>query len=458
MKVQLIRTEPKNGVFFAREALEYGTKKQDVERSVLNLYEEVKYQEILGFGAAVTESAAYNYALLTPEQKKRFLQLYYSSEGGIGYNFGRTHINSCDFCPDYYCYVEEGDSTLETFSIEREKKYVLPMLKDILAFCEQELILFASPWSPPAYMKDNGSPFKGGSLKEEYKPLWARYYAKYIKAFAAEGVTISAISVQNEPKATQTWESCFYSADDEREFIERHLAPVLDEEGLGHIKIIIWDHNKERVYDRARDVFSSEFVKERVWGVGHHWYSGDHFEGPRLVHEQFGKVLISTENCGIIHDDVHKLAERYGRELIGNLNSFMGAYCDWNILLDEKGGPYHNRFAKDVVVNGVTLESKSKGCYAPILYHTEQKELVVTPIYYYIGHFSKFIRRGAKRIAVTTFRWDVPACAFENPDGSLVLVVQNSTEEEVPVNLRHQNTITPFTLAPRSIATVILKQ
>lgn len=458
MKVQLIRTEPKNGLYFVREALEYGAETPMTERCVVNLYEEVKYQEILGFGAAITESSAYNYSLLSPENKKRFLELYYSREKGIGYNFGRTHINSCDFGPEYYCYVEEGDETLESFSIDRERKYILPMLKDILAFCEQELILFASPWSPPAYMKDNGSPYKGGSLKEEYKHLWARYYARYIKAFAAEGVTISAISVQNEPKASQTWESCFYSAEDEREFIQQHLAPVLDEEGLGHIKIIIWDHNKERVYDRARDIFTSEFVKERVWAVGHHWYSGDHFEGPRLVHEQFGKVLISSENCGDIHTDPHALAERYGRELLGNLNNFMGAYCDWNILLDENGGPYHNRIAKDVIVNGVVLESRSRGCHAPVLYNTKQEELVVTPIYYYIGHFSKFIQRGAKRIATTTFRSDVPVCGFENPDGSLLLVVQNCSAEEMTVNLRHQNCITPCTLAPRSITTVILEQ
>ena len=103
MKAEIIRTEPSNGVYFAREKLEYGTEPQWTERCAINLYEEIRYQEILGFGAAITESAAYNYALLSPENKKRFLELYYSRETGIGYNFGRTHINSCDFCPEYYC-------------------------------------------------------------------------------------------------------------------------------------------------------------------------------------------------------------------------------------------------------------------------------------------------------------------------------------------------------------------
>lgn len=458
MKVTVVRTEPLNQVYFAKGTVEYGAGKERTERAVVNLYEDVKYQEILGFGAAITEAAAYNYSLMSAEDQKRFLELYYSRETGIGYNFGRTCINSCDFGLDIYCYVQDGDQTLETFNIDRERKYVLPMLKDILAFCDQELVLFASPWSPPAYMKDNESTVGGGSLKEEYKRLWALYYTKYIKAFAAEGITISAISVQNEPKAKQTWESCYYSPEDERDFIEKYLSPVLEEEGLGHIKIIIWDHNKERVYDRARTIFSSEAVKERVWGVSHHWYSGDHFEGPRLVHEQFGKVLISGECCGGIDDDVQELAERYGREISCNMASYLSAFCDWNILLDHKGGPFHNRIAKDVIVNGVMMESKSKGCHAPLLYNTETGELVVTPLYYYIGHFSKFVQRGARRVATTKFRRDIYTCGFENPDGSLILVVQNDAAEEILVNVRHQDTITPLTLAPRSIATVILEQ
>lgn len=457
MNVTVFKTEPKNRVYFAKEAVPYGTGKETVERAMINLYEEVKYQQILGFGAAVTESAAYNYSLMSAENKKRFLEAYYSRETGIGYNFGRTHIGSCDFGLEIYSYVKEGDLTLESFCIDREKQYVLPMLKDILAFCDQELVLFASPWSPPAYMKENESVVGGGKVKEEFKRLWALYYARYIRAFAAEGVTISAISVQNEPNARQTWESCSYSPEDEREFIRQYLSPVLEEEGLGHIKIIIWDHNKERVYDRARDIFTSEEVKNRVWGVGHHWYSGDHYEGPRLVHEQFGKVLISSECCGGICDDVDALAERYGREISGDMNNFTAAFCDWNILLDQNGGPYHNRFAKDVVEGGVRLETKNKGCYAPVLYDTEQGELILTPIYYYIGHFSKFVHRGAKRIATTRFHKDVYACGFENPDGSLVLVIQNETEAEQKINMRHQGAVTALTVAAHSIATVIVE-
>ena len=171
--------------------------------------------------------------------KKRFLELYFSREKGIGYNFGRSHINSCDFSLDIYSNVEEGDMTLDTFNLNREKKYIIPFIKDALAYCDQEIVLFASPWSPPAYMKDNGSVVKGGSLLEECKALWANYYVKYIKEMAKEGINFSAISVQNEPKAKQTWESCFYSPEDEAYFIDKYLISALDDAGLSHIKIMI---------------------------------------------------------------------------------------------------------------------------------------------------------------------------------------------------------------------------
>lgn len=310
--------------------------------------------------------------------------------------------------------------------------------------------------APPAFMKTNESPIRGGSLKEEYKEIWARYYAKYIKAMAEEGIQISAISVQNEPKALQSWESCYYSSKDEQEFIEKYLAPILEEEGLSHIKIIIWDHNKERVYDRAKKIFESEAVRQRVWAVGHHWYSGDHFDGMRLVHEQFGKVLISTEICGSINEDALSLAERYGKELCGDFNNFTAGFCDWNLLLSDQGGPFHNRSEKSVACAGIVLEDKSCGCHAPVLFDTKKNELIYTPIYYYIGHFSRFIERGAKRIATTKYSEKIYTVAFKNPNGQLVLILMNIADEALPAVVRHNDICTELTLEPHSIATVLL--
>ncbi len=454
--MKLITSIPDQQIYFNEKTISEGNVPEHTEMGIINVFDEIEYQTVLGFGGAFTESAAYNYSLLTEKQKKDFMEGYFSRENGIGYNLGRTHINSCDFSLDIYTYVENGDNELKTFSIDRDRKYVVPFIKDAMQYCADELVLFASPWSPPAFMKDNESPVRGGSLKEEYKEVWARYYAKYIKAMAEEGITISAITVQNEPIARQSWESCYYSPEDEKEFIEKYLSPVLDSEGLSDIKIIIWDHNKERVYDRSKKIFASEAVKNRVWGVGHHWYSGDHFEGMRLVHERFGKALLSTENCGKIDENPISLAERYGKELCGDFGNYTAAFCDWNLLLSEKGGPFHNRTEKSTACAGIVFEDKSNGCCAPILFDTERKELVFTPIYYYVGHFSKYVSRGAKRIATTKYNEAIHTVAFKNPDGSIVLVMMNTADKAMPAVVRHNDVCTKVSLEAHSIMTVII--
>ena len=192
--MKIITSVPSEGLYLQEENITPGNIAESRETNVINVFDEIEYQDIIGFGGAFTESAAYNYSLLSDEQKKLFMQGYFSRESGIGYNFGRTHINSCDFSLDIYTYIENGDSELKTFSIERDRKYIIPFIKDAMAYCDDELVLFASPWSPPAFMKDNESSVGGGSLKEEYKTVWARYYAKYIKAMRDEGIEISAQS------------------------------------------------------------------------------------------------------------------------------------------------------------------------------------------------------------------------------------------------------------------------
>ncbi len=457
--MKIFESIPSEKVYFAESEIESGSFQSSVERAVINIYDDVVRQEILGFGGAFTESAAYNYYLMNDAQKDAFMRAYFDKDSGICYNFGRTHINSCDFSLDIYDYVESGDKTLESFDISRDKKYIIPFIKDAMKYCDDEIVLFASPWSPPAYMKDNGDMLKGGKLLDEYKPLWARYYAKYIKAFANEGIKISAVSVQNEPKAIQTWESCYYSPDDEREFIESYLIPALDGEGLEDIKFILWDHNKERVYDRAKQVLSSKAVADRTAAVGFHWYSGDHFDGVRLVHEVLGKPTIASEFCksapyALVGDDI-EAAESYAREMSGNFNSYAVASCDWNLMLDENGGPYHNRNARPVTVAGKVLENKSGGCYAPIIYHAEKGEMILTSTYYYIGHFSKFVKRGAKRVECTKYSDDITVSAFVNPDGTRVAVIMNTADVEMPAIIRNNDACTSFDMKPHSIITAI---
>lgn len=456
--MKVIQSNPRKNEYFKISEIEKGNVPDSTEANIVNIYDDVQYQEVLGFGGALTEASAYNYSLLNDEAKKAFMKAYFDKEDGIGYNFGRTHINSCDFSLDVYANVDEGDMTLGSFNIERDKKYIIPFLKDAIKYSGNELILFASPWSPPAYMKDNNNMLGGGKLRDEFKDLWAHYYAKYIKAYAAEGVKISAVSVQNEPKATQTWESCCYSAEEERDFIEKHLIPAMDDEGLGDIKIIIWDHNKERIYDRAKTILSNPAVNERVWAVGHHWYSGEHFDGLSLVEEQLHKPNICTEFCTAIEmtKDLVYLAECYAKEICENMNHYCIGICDWNILLDEKGGVYHNRGREGTDAINLVFTDGNAGCYAPIMYDREQDKLKMLPMYYYIGHFSKYVMRGAKRIATTKYTDDLSVCAFINPDEECVAIIMNRSDEEKDAVLRFHGECTKMTMPAHTITTVLL--
>lgn len=455
--MKIISSTPAKNQYFQDISAKAQKAPVDTEGKIINIYDDVVYQSILGFGGAFTEASAYNYSLMDDETKKAFIKAYFDKKDGLGYNFGRTHINSCDFALDIYTYVEEGDKTLDTFNIERDKKYIIPFLKDALEYAQEEIVLFASPWSPPSYMKDNNSMIKGGKLLDEYKKLWALYYTKYIKAYKEEGINIGAISVQNEPKALQTWESCSYSAKEEREFIENYLIPVFDEEGLSDVKIIIWDHNKERVYDRAKEVLSSEKVNKRVWAVGHHWYTGDHFDALTLVEQKLKKPNICTEFCASLAQtsDMVALAERYAREICENLNNYCIGICDWNLMLDTNGGPYHNRLRAGTSAIKLEYTENGAGCYAPIMCNEKEGTFDCTPMYYYIGHFSRYIKRGAKRIATTKYSKDIYTTAFLNPDGEKIVCVINCADTENEVVLRNNDECTQIVVEPHSIITVM---
>lgn len=136
-------------------------------------------------------------------------------------------------------------------------------------------------------MKTNGQMNGGGALKPEYREAWANMFVKYIEAYAAEGIDIWAVSVQNEAKAVQRWDSCLYTAEEEKDFVRDYLGPTLEQAGLGHVKVMIWDHNKERVYDRAKVAFEDQAASKYIWGICFHWYSGDHFETLSAVHDRF---------------------------------------------------------------------------------------------------------------------------------------------------------------------------
>lgn len=437
MKVKVIKT--RKGEMPMQETNDYSFS-QELEReySLINVYPNIEYQEIKGFGGAFTEAAADTLYKLSPENREKVVKLYFDPEEGIGYNFGRVHINSCDFSLGNYTYVEEGDQTLESFDIQREEKAVIPMLKAAMKY--NEIDIFASPWSPPAYMKTTNKMNGGGKLKEEYYALWAQYYIKFIQAYKERGITMKAISVQNEPKAVQKWDSCVYTAEEERDFVKNYLGEKAKEIGVG---ILFWDHNKERVVDRATVMFADEKLQEYIQGIAFHWYSGDHFEELEMFHKLYpNKDMVFSEGCyeySLGESDTVKIGERYAHDMIGNFNNYCNVFCDWNLLLNEKGGPNH----------------VENFCDAPIMADTLNDQIDIHASYYYIGHFSKFIKKGARRIGSSKFSAKLETVSFKNPDGSVVTVVLNCTDESIPFAFKICGNMIECTADAHSIATYI---
>ena len=269
---------------------------------VVNICPDVTYQTFHGFGGALTEAAAHVYAGMSKEKQDEIIEAYFGKTG-LRYNIGRIHMNSCDFALGNYTYVEEGDDKLETFDISHDRKEILPFLaaanaKTAEGTNTKGLKLLMSPWSPPAFMKTNGEMNYGGKLKDEYYAAWAEYFVKFIRAYQEAGADIEWLTVQNEPMAVQTWDSCIYTSEDESRFVRDYLGPKLEEAGFSDIGIFVWDHNKEEGYQRFKEVIADEKTRKYVKGEAIHWYTGDHFETIEMVRKKYPeKEIFFTEGC-----------------------------------------------------------------------------------------------------------------------------------------------------------------
>jgi len=381
------------------------------------------YQRIEGFGGAFTEAGAYVLSKISPEDREAVLKAYFDPATGHNYSLCRTHINSCDFSLGNYAYHEAGgDYELAHFDIAHDRELLIPYIKDALKVHGSDFKLLASPWSPPGWMKTNGEMNNGGQLRKDCLETWALYFAKYIKAYKAEGITVWGVTVQNEPEATQPWESCLYTDEEERDFIKYYLGPRLQADGLFGVRILIWDHNKDRIARRVGLVLADEVAAKLIWGIGFHWYAGDDFDQLERVHQMFpDKRLLSTEACqeGGVRLGDWGVGERYGHAMIGDLNHWAVGWIDWNMVLNQAGGPNHvNNF-----------------CDAPVIVNTKSGEIHYQSSFYYIGHFSRFITPGAVRVEAKSESKQLEVTAFRNPDGELTAIVMNAGDEEVPFQL-----------------------
>lgn len=401
-----------------------------------------QFQTLEGIGGALTDAAAETFARLPADKQEEFLTACFDREKGLGYTLARTHIHSCDFSSRSYTYVKEGDQALESFSVEPDLQAKIPFLRRVLAKVP-DLKLFASPWSPPAWMKTNQNMLRGGKLKPEYYQAWAQYYVRFFQEYEKLGFHFWGLTVQNEPAATQTWESCVFTGEEERDFVRDALGPTLRRGGYGHLKLMVWDHNRGLAYQRGATVLSDPEAARYVWGTAYHWYVGDMGDNLGQLHDAFpDKAIFFSEGCNYPFSwstfEDWKWGENYGHSMISDFNHWACGWTDWNVLLDEVGGPNHVQ----------------NYCFAPIHADLRKGTLHYQNSFYYIGHFSKFLRPGARRLACTSTQADLEATAFVNPDGSKVAVLMNRTDRAQPAQLWVKGESAAVPLPAHSIATV----
>lgn len=410
-----------------------------------------RFQTHMGFGGAFTEAAYLATEALTEEGKREVIDAFFSKDG-LCYNLARIPMHSTDFSERSRTYVEEGDDTLATFDISWD----IPRL-EFFKRCEERaggLSTLLSTWSPPAYMKTNGILHHGGKLKEGYRRLWAEYFCKFIEEAGKLGVHFDMMSVQNEPEAVQTWESCIFTAEEEAYFIRDFLVPALRRHGIENMGIILWDHNRDGVVRRALNSLKIEGVRELVYGIGYHWYCCDRSENLSALHALYpDKHLFLTECCvELAHDSTTGKAsyvgrwehgERYGKNIINDLNNYSEGYIDWNLCLDERGGPNH----------------VGNFCEAPVMIDRKSKKIMYMSSYYYIGHFSKFIRAGAVRAySGTDVEKDLYTVAYVDPSGEKIIVIENTADKDLHATLTIDGKGMDIFIPAHSIQTVLVDE
>ncbi len=445
MNIEVIRSEKRGRKYWVKKPNISLSNNYDTKRNIIAVNSNEQFQKFMGFGGAFTEAASVTFSKLDEKKQEEAVNAYFDKDRGLGYTLGRVHINSSDFSLENYTYIEENDCELKSFDISREEITTIPLIHRATKIAGEKLTILASPWSPPAFMKDTKEMNYGGKLLDEYKNLWANYYVKFIEEMEKRDVPIWGVSVQNEPAAVQSWDSCIYTAEDERDFIKNNLGPAMHKAGFEDKAIIIWDHNRDIIVERAATVLSDEDANKYIWGVGNHWYMSEDFENLSIVKNMFpDKHLLFTEGCvefGIYGSESRwENAELYGRNIIGDFNNWSEGFIDWNLYLNEIGGPNH----------------VGNYCEAPIMIDTNKKELIYNCSYYYIGHFSKYIKKDATRVSTVLNSEKVYAVSFKNPNEDIVVVVQNEgwiQELSLVVDGLGVN----ITLPDHSITTYIIK-
>lgn len=458
----------------------------------LEIKPDQKYQEYVGFGASFTESSAWNLATIPETLRKEVLTRLFSPTEGAGFSLTRTHINSSDYSNNHYTYIESGDTSLSTFSIHEDMKGftgeendqvmgielikpdydIIPMILEAQSIKGADFKIIASPWSPPSWMKTGEtSEMTNGTLQPQYYGLWAKYLSKFVSAYAEQGIDLWGITPQNEPLHAHDarWDSNGFTPEQGRDFLRDYLGPQLVKDGHlnledlnAGLRVLIYDHNKSVMNKYVSATYNDPEAAKYAWGTGFHWYANSELEKNNWHAEALDTLRTTWPNKGMIHTessidiDVKDPIGQYWREstdyagtfvpfdtyaydIITDLNHGTQGYIEWCIILSNKGqpNPYDNFNSAPVLINPVT------------------DEVIYTPLYYLLSHFSKFIRPGAHRIELIGEELEgLVYTAAINTNGSIAVVVFNRTKDPIELELTLKSKTHKIQIAPRALQTI----
>jgi len=446
-----VYTSSQNGDRFKRTVIQFSTTKKPKDTVTLKLDASQQFQEIFGFGGAFTDTVGINLNKLSDATKKTILTQYFSKDDGIGYTIGRVPMASCDFSTREYSYDDtDGDMDLKNFNLTEEDftlkiPYILQASK--LVAPEEGLKLFSTPWSAPGWMKTNGHMKGGGELKGDingdYYITWANYFIKFFEEYAKNGINFWGTTIQNEPSSgllpDYGWQTMAMTSDMELKFLGQILGPVLRNNSLTKdIKIMIFDDQREDVRLYSEKVLSDPDAAKYADGIAYHWYHDFAVSANVLseLHDAYPNYfMLPSEACtgylpilsGVIMGDWSRGAQ-YAHSIIEDIQNYASGWTDWNICLDEQGGP---NWVGNFVDSPIIISNTSDVYYKQ-------------PMFYALGHFSKFVRPGSYRIKLVNSDGNQPTTPFEavgfsTPSSQRVVVLNNRVSDSYAVSIEDAN-------------------
>ncbi|WP_461490946.1 glycoside hydrolase family 30 protein [Pontibacter sp. HJ8] len=438
-KVAFWLTDPAASVLFKQQNTPLAFGAAENQHPTIELDTTQTFQTIDGFGYTLTGGSAMLLNKMSPAARTALLQELFATDGtNIGVSYLRVSIGASDLDSYVFSYNDlpagETDPEMARFSLDPDRKDLIPVLKEILAI-NPDIKIMGSPWSPPTWMKTNNNS-KGGSLKPEFYDAYARYFVRYIQKMAAEGIRIDAITVQNEPLHPGNNPSLLMLSPDQAQFIKQSLGPAFQAANIS-TKIIVYDHNADRV-DYPISILNDPEAKKYIDGSAFHLYGGtiDALDQVHKAHPD--KNLYFTEQWigapGNLAGDLNWHTKNL---IIGATRNWCKTVLEWNLAADAKQDP-HTEGGCTECLGAVTINGG----------------VIRNPAYYIIAHASKFVRPGAIRIG-STMPASLPNVAFQAPNGDKVLIVLNEGQSSRTFNIRHKSKLVTTTLNKGAVGTYV---